>query len=745
MKTCQSLFTAAWIATATMMTLGACSDTKDITGEEFTPTVHLVKGKVEKGPLVRGSQIELRTLDRALRQTGNSYTTTIKDNSGRFDYDSLTVNSPYAKLTADGYFFNEVAGRLSDGTVKLDAIVDLNDASSVNVNVLTHLKSRRIEYLVNQEGKGFQEANRQAQRELLTQFGLQAYADKDASLCSITSGDDTAGVLIAVSSLVLSDRSEAEIVEYLSQLCDEFAPTGTFSDTTRKRIRATRNYLNGRLDEIAGNIRKRYEELGHAVTVKDLAHYFDWDNDGIAGNELDGADTVKLSQRVIEVPVGGGDFTVRVESDKPYFLDPPSKVTGADNGLSINPDYQLTEENFSDGLYASGTDTDIPQSERVTTIEGNVVKLHIGPARSRGARSWSVPVYNARGRMAAKIDVTQRGDPSAKTVVPLLGYNGEMAMDVALATMRDAVQGGRNLEGSYARQDSKRPYTPSDAAIGKCWARHYSAISTLLSIKQADAKVLDCYRPYLDTYLALNYYLLSSHWGGVPFDMEQSLYGSAPILRTQEDSVLTAIASTLKEALPELEEKRNDSFTDINSALFVSKDVARVLLAYTYCNLKRWDAALPLLEKVIGNGFYSITESQPARYAEDSECILGFKMMTRTAGTDKEECHPCLDYKEVVLTAAECLYHTGNTAKAQEYLSLICRKKGITADRSDLLQTIASVRYQIQSPDYLVFIRRNGLGPSFMGLSNSQTYQLLWPIPASERERNPHMTQNPGY
>ena len=58
------------------------------------------------------------------------------------------MNSPYAKLTADGYFFNEVDGELSTSTIKLNAIVDLSDNSTINVNIVTHLKSQRIVYLV---------------------------------------------------------------------------------------------------------------------------------------------------------------------------------------------------------------------------------------------------------------------------------------------------------------------------------------------------------------------------------------------------------------------------------------------------------------------------------------------------------------------------------------------------------------------------------------------------------------------
>lgn len=65
--------------------------------------------------------------------------------------------------------------------------------------------------------------------------------------------------------------------------------------------------------------------------------------------------------------------------------------------------------------------------------------------------------------------------------------------------------------------------------------------------------------------------------------------------------------------------------------------------------------------------------------------------------------------------------------------------------RKEDLKAIASLHYQINSPSYINFIRRNGLGESFMGLSHDNLYQLLWPIPSSEMILNPRMTQNPGY
>lgn len=717
--------------------LVACSDSKDGLDEPFTPTSMRVSGKVEKGPFVRGSQVEMRTLGNNLVPTGSSYTATIENNTGNFNFGSLEISSPYAKLTADGYFFNEVNGELSNSTIKLDAIVDLSDHSTVNINILTHLKSQRISYLVTKKALGFREANKQAQEELLTQFGLQQYKDKDASQYSIISGDDASGVLIAVSSLILSDRTEAEIVEFLSLLSNEFRTTGKFSANTQQILKSTRNELNNRLEVISDNIKARYNELGYDVPVKDLAYYFDWDDDGIAGNELDDSSFVALSQDKIAVPTEGGDYVITIESDKPYFLTPPSSA-----GLDGTPEGSITEENYFGSLYESGAEEKVANIECESNIDRNSIHIHVKPAKFRNTKSKSIMIYNARGAVAAQIIIEQEGNPNIQVQVPKLGANGINMVSAILATLRNAVKIDYSLEGNYVLSEQKEPFSPQDISIRDCWSTYYSALNYLTTIKSVDANSLNCYQPYLNTYIALTYYQLTSHWGGVPYFVEKRNDGEFAIPRTSEREVLEGLVILLEDAMSDLEEKKNDSFSDANSALFVSKDVARVLLAYIYCNQNKYSQALPLLEKVISNGYYSLVHSdRPAEFANNSECILGFKTDTRSG----ESCHPCLDYKEVILNAAECHYYLGNLSQAEDYIDQVCKAKSITVDKSNLIESIATVRRIIKSTNYLVFIRRNNLGKRVFGLSDSQTYQLLWPIPYKELMTNPSMTQNPGY
>ena len=734
-----------YLSTVFVLALSSCSD-NDETEDSFTPKVFNVMGKVEKGPMIRGSHVDMRTLDEYMTPTGSFYSATIDNNLGDFNYGALKINSPYAQLTADGYFFNEIDGELSEGTIKLDAIVDLKDNSTINVNVLTHLKSKRIHHLITTKGMTFKEANAQAQKELLTQFGLQQYASKDASQFSLTSGDDASGALIAISSLVLTDRSDAEIVEYLSILSNEFGKEGAFSQETKKKIQSGKNYLNARLDRISENIKSRYKELGLEVKVKDLAYYFDWDNDGIAGNELDESESVTLSTTEINVPKEGGEYTISIVSDKPYYLNPPSFDSDSDSGLQELPQDNIIEDNYFGGLYEPGANLPTPSIKYNKTIENNTITIKIEPAQFKKDLSTTFTVYNARGKVAATVTIKQSGDKNywVKHDPVRLGDAGEHVVLGIMSIMRDAVSKQLHLQTGYIHQENFRdpvPFRPYDGEIGNIWGRYYTAINQWLTMKDVDANQLNCYQSFIDTHLALAYYQLSSRWGGIPFIMQRPNDAHIFLPRTDEAEVLSRVENMLFDAMGDLDEHRYDAFQDANSMLFVSKNVARILLAFVYCNQKKFDKALPLLEEVIRRGEYHLEYSQATEYQNNAECILGYYPEMSSA----QKIFPCLDYKDVILTAAECLYHTGNTPKAKEYINQVCEYKNLTADQSDVLKAIASLHYQINSPSYMNFIRRNGLGESFMGLSPNNLYQLLWPIPSSELDKNPQLTQNPGY
>ena len=347
-----------------MLSLSSCSEDDNLEND-FKPTTYDVLGKVEKGPFVSGSTITIQPMDGNLQVLGSLYSSTIQDDLGNFSFGSKLFEAPYAELTANGYFFNEVDGDLSSGTLNLRALVDLSDETTVNVNLLTHLKYQRIQRLIA-NGMKFGEANKQAQKELFTAFGLQKYAEKDASTFSIAGGTDESAALIAISSLLLVDRSEAALTEYLAKLCREFGENGIFSESTQKQIDADKETLGNQLSSVEDNIIERYADLGLEITVKNLAYFLDWDNDGIAGNEiLQEGEEVKLEMTELNVPNEGGTYTISISSPIPVYLEPKAN--------SDNPPIDaISPEEFFTEIYENISNADISMEKSLT--DGKLVK-----------------------------------------------------------------------------------------------------------------------------------------------------------------------------------------------------------------------------------------------------------------------------------------------------------------------------------------------------------------------------------
>ena len=109
-----------YLFAAIAFSLSSCSDDSGM-GNDFEPKTYNVLGKVEKGPFVSGSTITIQPMDGNLQVLGSLYSATIQDDLGNFSFGSKLFEAPYAELTANGYFFNEVEGELSSGTLNLRA------------------------------------------------------------------------------------------------------------------------------------------------------------------------------------------------------------------------------------------------------------------------------------------------------------------------------------------------------------------------------------------------------------------------------------------------------------------------------------------------------------------------------------------------------------------------------------------------------------------------------------------------
>ena len=234
-----------------------------------------VSGYVQKGPFIQGTVITVWELDSNLVQTGQAFIGTIDDNTGTFNARGNVV-SPYVELSAVGYYFNEVSGSLSTPPLTLQALSDLNDNSSVNVNLMTHLEKKRVEYLID-AGSTFTTAKSQAQTEIMKIFNIENVSLGSSEPLDISKSGDGNAVLLAISILLQSDKTEAELTELLSTINTDIRTDGTLDSTTTKAPLATAmEYLKTRHIgdvTIRDNIEGRYSNLGVSATIPAFESY----------------------------------------------------------------------------------------------------------------------------------------------------------------------------------------------------------------------------------------------------------------------------------------------------------------------------------------------------------------------------------------------------------------------------------------------------------------------------------------
>ena len=725
-----------------MAMLQSCSSNDDLDG--YTPTNFNVGGKVEKGPFVRGTAIQMQPLDADLDETGESFTSTITDNEGTFTFGSKLLKSPYVKLSASGYYFNEVTGELSKGTLALNAVANLQNAADVNLNILSHLKYQRVMDLVAKDGKSFKEANNQAQEEVLKTFGLEKYAKTDVNHFSITSGTDEAAALIAVSSLILYNRSEAQITEYLSQLSEEFAEDGNFSETTKLQIRKDMFSLESKLPQIAENIKKRYQEMGKEVAVKNLIYYFDWDGDGTAGNEIAPENhPVSLETNNINVPMEGGSYEVKVNTTVPVYLERPS-IPGDDiydNSTSVS----------GMEIYETGSGSE-PCINYTKELNNNILKVVVKAASFRKEQAVSIPLYDGMGNVVARLNLTQQANPNAEIIVPRLGSDGISLVSDFMRSLSETVTLEAGINYCYTKIINNprlvAPISSFNENLINYWSNEYSSLNLIAYLYRADSMYRAVYSPYLNVYRDMCYYQMLIWWGGVVVVPNAGFESYADPSRTSESSILQMLEEELVEAIRNLDEKKCVAFaTNANDALFVSKDVARILLAKVYMYQQKWAAASNLLQKVVDKSIYPI-EKVPTKYtSENKDLILALMVGNESRASrvyvdgSPEDVVPIMTTTDVKLLYAECEIHLGNNAKASKYISEVDNVNGISGT-SVSVEGINQLRKSLKLQDYFAFLKRNGLAIKELGL---EKYQLLLPIPQNEINMNPNMTQNPGY
>ena len=238
-----------------------------------------IAGKAQKGPFLAGATITVNELSESLGQTGKSFTTSITSDDGSFSLSNIEMESDLALLTGNGFYYNEVIGQLSSAQISLQALVDLANEETVNINVLTHITKARIETLVA-DGMGFAEAKQKAEAEFQDFLGVTEHFSQGFEQMSIASGGDFNAMLLAFSiilqrpsnNLAVIPTLPAELNWLMTSLSTDFADNGIVDSETLVDTLLYNISLQNQVS-IRNRMRNYYSDLGQSVEIPDFESY----------------------------------------------------------------------------------------------------------------------------------------------------------------------------------------------------------------------------------------------------------------------------------------------------------------------------------------------------------------------------------------------------------------------------------------------------------------------------------------
>lgn len=219
------------------------------------PQAISLDGYAQKGQLIKGSQITAYALDTSLVATGESFPATIADDMGAFAINGKST-AQYLELNAQGYYFNENRGELSESPIYLTALVR-TDAEAVNLNLLTTLTTPRIKRLIT-NGLTYTEAAQQAESELLDAFGYSS--DHRFTEMNISGASEADGLLLAASCLIQEGLSTAETQALITEIASSLATSGKIDEATIEELMAKADDIEKL--QVAENLIEYYSEKG---------------------------------------------------------------------------------------------------------------------------------------------------------------------------------------------------------------------------------------------------------------------------------------------------------------------------------------------------------------------------------------------------------------------------------------------------------------------------------------------------
>lgn len=227
----------------------------------------IISGSAQKGYLVEGSNVIAIAYGSDMLPTGETFNATITGSLGNFSINVGEANADYFVLKAEGNYFDEVTGTVTDSPICLEAFVKSSD-SKANLNLFTTITKDRIMKLVS-SGTSYNKAKTQAQVEFLKTVNLVG-ADVDFTKLDVTGGSDADAMLLLTTCTIQNGRSASELTVILQKAASEFKEKGTFSEKTAKELFRPGQDLD--FEIVFENLKRYYEENG--LSTDELPSYW---------------------------------------------------------------------------------------------------------------------------------------------------------------------------------------------------------------------------------------------------------------------------------------------------------------------------------------------------------------------------------------------------------------------------------------------------------------------------------------
>lgn len=230
-----------------------------------------ISGYVQKGPYINGTDIQIAELTNQLHPTGKNFSSQLTDNKGTFSVSNIELESPFAELKANGFYFNEVLNQNSAAQLTLFALADVSQTDDLNVNILSTLEMQRVRYLIS-TGIDFSSAKAQAQSEVLRIFEMESPQIDASEQLDISKQGEGNARLLALSVIMQGYLTEADLSQLIANISSDIREDGELTDAALGTM-LINNARTIKPEEIRENLEKKYEALGHQANIPDFEKY----------------------------------------------------------------------------------------------------------------------------------------------------------------------------------------------------------------------------------------------------------------------------------------------------------------------------------------------------------------------------------------------------------------------------------------------------------------------------------------